>query len=198
MQIEINLLPNSSGPRKSKAIKLTTKQLWMAGATAGVLMVVGIGFFFVSSRSAKREYVALNEEMVLLQPQQQRVKQVKEQLTLLQEKAVALSAFSDSHSLWSPRLEHLAGLVPEYMWLSELKVNDDEILELKGSALLRGTEGGAKSVGQFMKGLRANALFGSQYIDIDLESMQRREIKQAVVMDFELIFHPMEKGETDE
>ncbi|MBN1586004.1 MAG: PilN domain-containing protein [Candidatus Omnitrophica bacterium] len=195
MFIQINLLPDARSGRRRKALKLPAKQLVTIAAAVVILAAVGIGAVVFLRGQGRREYAALTQEMQVLEPQRQHLAQLQKRWGKLGHRTSLLGSMEETRALWAGKLERLSAAVPGLLWLTELVVDDEGSVEIKGTALQQGEEGGAKAVGEFMKALRDDELFSSHYVEIELQSMQRRRIENVQVMDFALGAVPKKPGE---
>lgn len=189
--IEINLLP-SELRRKKERITLPREFYVIGMMILGFLIVLhaatGVMIKWKRYRVAK-----LSRRWTELAPVKKEIDIVKREIADLSQRVGGIDQLMVKRFLWSEKLNQLSDLIVPGIWLRELFLGSSvqlkdspPTLTLKGSVIsLRGEE--MAVVGKFMANLKQNKGWSFDFDNIELQSIQRREIKGTEIMDFVLI-----------
>ncbi len=134
----------------------------------------------------------LRREWKSLQSQNEKLKQVQEGLQALQRQAEALQTIKATPAKWAPRLALFSDALIPQMWLTHLDYTQGKSLRLEGSALV-GSAAESDSSGQVTKllqHLKEQPGFHQWFSDVQLESVQHRQIQNEDLVDFVLLLTP--------
>lgn len=183
--IEINLLPEHLRKKKGKKIQLQNVPIIPLGV--GLLGFLFFVYLLVTliggcnTRSLKR----LNEKWAAMLPRWKEVHALKSEREALEQKIAVIDQLMATRLLWAKKLDELNNLVPAGIWLTSLSLNLPDSLIIKGSVVSRyGDE--MASVGKFMRNLEGDKSFFHEFESLELESIQRKRIKEIEVANFTL------------
>ncbi len=204
--IEINLLPKEY---RTKKVELPSFSLIPV-----ISIIVCIHLLLAIASNVKARSLAdLEERWQALQPDKEIADAVKNELTTMRERIDAIDNLIQGRVSWSKKLSDLSDAMIPGVWLNklwleqktvlvktELKAPDAEgggpksatrerivqTLHLSGSVIATGGEETA-AIGRFIKSLKNNAGFFSDFTEIETTSIQRSRLKEVEVMDFELV-----------
>ncbi len=124
--IEINLLPREL---RTSGSGLHLPKVAVAGLVAGVVVLAGLGAvtFWQMNRISKAE--------AQVQRAQQRVDSMKDDIALvdrltgvkksISQRLEAIEALDHNRGEWTQNLEDVAAVIPDYLWLSSFRRNDN-------------------------------------------------------------------------
>lgn len=188
---------------KISVLKIT---IFAAGIVVAVqIAVFGFGIFGgIIFNSMERNY-----KQIL--PGKQEAEQLKAQVSVMNKKVTAIDELMVKRFSWAQKLNDLSDSVTPGIWLTQLdyderiierpkavaniskgqegKVATEKILEryliISGAASSMGEEGTAL-IGRFIKGLKENQTFYSDFSDIELGSIKREQFGAQEIMTFKI------------
>jgi len=176
--IQINLLPPEMrvAARGSAAAQLPWRRIgfWVAGLAMLISVVLPLNNGLRAHRLER-----LRGEWKALQPQLEKLKQ-----------AVILQGVKAPQVKWSPRLALLADALVPQVWLTHLEYAQGKNLRVEGSALVGLAGDGSGQVTQFMQHLKERPEFHQWFDNVELESVQHRQIQNEEIVDFVLLLTP--------
>lgn len=183
--IEINLLPKELRKKKKVAFKMPEVNV--------KILPIGIGFFAIliltqlalgmAISSKTKAFESLNEEWNKIFPEKREVDALKKEVNEIERKVDIIDQLIVKRTLWSRKLSDLSNSMISGIWLTKLSLQKNKQLNIEGNAYSSyGDE--TAVVGRFIKSLKENEDFFSDFSKIELGQIQRRSIKDAEVMRF--------------
>ena len=203
--IEINLLPKG---RVKKKVELP--EIPFVPLLAGVLgFIVIVHLLFSLSLNLKTGTLRrLEKKWEEIAPYKEDADKVILELTTMRSKMNAIDRLIQGRMSWAKKLSDLNDAIIPGVWLNRLWIEEranqqalmsqrgrtqDEAgagivrtLRLNGSVIVTGGEETA-AVGKFMWSLKNHPGFFADFTEIESAYMQRNQVKDAEVMDFELV-----------
>lgn len=188
--IRINLLPPEL--RAKEGVKLPREFYIVAISMLSFLIILHAATGMIIKWKMKHK-VGLMQMWTELAPVKKKVNIVKQELSDLSQRVGGIDQLVVKRFLWSEKLNQLSDLIAPGIWLSELSLTPalparglPASLNLKGSVISQYGEEMA-IVGKFMANLKKHKGFSEDFANIELKLIQRREIKDAEIVDFVLI-----------
>ena len=215
--IELNLLPLELRKKKSAfsfeklpdAARVPMQFLsrlplrlvgFYAGGALLVLYTLAVLGVFVNQHALNR----LKKEWEQVAPQREKINLLSSEYAELDAVEKAVQKLNH-HFSWSKKLQDLSGAMVRGVWLRELSIGErhrdtasqqgatggvgklpEKLLILTGSAA--SSKGDQTAVvGRFIRSLKENQDFFSDFTNVELESIKRRSIQSQDVMDFKII-----------
>lgn len=214
--IEINLLPPEIKKRKRKIELPDISFLPIVAGLLGVIIIIHLLLGMTLSLKAK-SLKRLERKWETILPDEQVADRMKSELTAMRGKIGAIDKLMKNRRSWARRLNDIsdsmiAGVWLNKLWLEnrvitqepavkndaggsggkvkEIKAESKKIvirsLHLAGSVIAAGGEETA-TIGKFIRGIKDNESFFSDFKDIESASIQRTKLKEEEIMNFELI-----------
>lgn len=181
--IEINLLPDNLRINKQEAAgwdKII--QFCRVGIVvlAGINIVLFLACLFYGYRDS-----ALVKVFAGISSNNSDIAAIKNDISAAEEKIKLVDKLTQSgYSQWAMRLNKLSSLLPRGVWFSRIRIAKDA-LEIQGSVVsLKGNE--IEILNEYLKALRADALFYPGLKSIELGPIARSVIFGVEVTDFSL------------
>ncbi|MFH0839946.1 MAG: hypothetical protein V1883_02890 [Candidatus Omnitrophota bacterium] len=212
--IEINLLPHEI---KRKRRKIELPDISFLPVLAGFLGIIIIIHLFVGLMVAMKAktFKGLERKWQSVLPNKEEADNIKAELTSTRTKIDTIDELIETRRSWAVRLNDISDSMIPGVWLNKLwlekrviiqevreaKTNSEKgatkaakepkktiirTLHLNGSVIAGGGEETAV-IGKFIRSLKDNKNFMPDFSDIESASIQRTKLKDAEVMDFELI-----------
>lgn len=189
MMIKINLVPeDSQRKQKGQAFQQILKGVSLekvVGISVGViLLLVAIhvileSLIFVNLMRHQKQ----KSEWSAMAPERGRVGKVLENLDILRKKISAVEKITvEQRVSWSEKLNIISNVLPQGVWLEKISLSDDVFL-IKGSAVSKKNDE-MSIVGNFSSNLKKKKQFMSGLQDIEVGSIQRRNIQSTQIADF--------------
>ncbi len=186
--IQINLLPPEMRvAARGSAVQLPWRRIGLR--VAGLAMLISVVLPLNNGLRAHR-LERLRGEWKALQPQREKLTQVQNSLQSLTRQAEVLRGVKAPQAKWSPRLALLADALVPQVWLTHLEYAQEKNLRVKGSALVGLAGDGSGQVTQFMQHLKERPEFHQWFDNVELESVQHRQIQNEEIVDFVLLLTP--------
>ncbi len=216
--IRINLLPKEAQGSASSLLVLGLPWKLISRAVIGGVVIGSVGLL-VTNQIHARTLVMLTAEWNHLQPERAKLEQNQEALKALQNRTSILKALKEPEAQWAPRLNLLSDALVSQLWLIYLEfdlTNDSStkpataagspavppknpaaktssktatLLTLKGSAFVTDTGSGAP-VNRYLQRLKEQPEFRRWFRNVELKSVEQRQIHQEQVSDFEILLTP--------
>jgi len=214
--IEINLLPPEIKKRKRKIELPDISFLPIIAGLLGVIVIIHLLLGMTLALKAK-SLKRLERKWETVLPNKQKADKMKSELTAMRGKIDAIDKLIKNRRSWARRLNDISDAMIPGVWLNKLwlenriiiqepvvrsdtgeaggKVKETKVepkkivissLHLNGSAIAAGGEETA-TIGKFIRSLKDNENFFSDFKDIESASIQRTKLKDEEIMDFELI-----------
>jgi hypothetical protein len=211
--IEINLLPQELKKRRKK---IELPDISFLPVVAGLLGGIIILHLLLGTMLALRigNLKRLEKRWQAILPDKEKADKLKAEFTATRNKVDAIDKLEQSRHSWARRLNDISDAMIPGVWLNKLwlekrvivqerpEKNDSEetdaktkaepkktiirTLHLNGSVIAAGGEETA-IIGKFIRSLKDNQEFFSDFKDIESASIQRTKLKEEETMDFELI-----------
>jgi len=203
--IEINLLPKEMRRRKIDLPDISLMPI--------VILIVVLHLTLSFSANMKGKSLSLLEKKWEgLQPNKQIAEELTGELTAMRTKIDVIDDLIQGRMNWSLKLSDLCDAMISGVWLNKLWLEERVIIErmetknqeggdrpniitrervvrtlhLNGSVIATGGQETA-AIGKFIKSLKNNRSFFSDFTEIETSSIQRSRLKDLEVMDFELV-----------
>lgn len=206
--IEINLLPEELKKKASpfgkidfSAFKLEKVPILPIAAGFVALLValevlaLGLGIYYNIS------FGALKKRYDLIMPQKSQADALKAQYDMIHKRAAAIDELMGKRFSWARKLNQLSDAVTPGIWLSELDYSEQaddiarpassKVSSLPGMLIINGYaagvgEQGASLVGKFIKSLKDDPGFYSDFGDIKLVAVKSDKAENQEVMSFKI------------
>ncbi len=187
--IKINLVPEDlQKKQKGQAFQQVLK-----GVPLEVLVGVSVGVivFLVVIHIALESLIFVNlinhqnqkSEWSSIAPERERVDKVLENLDILRKKIDAVEKITVEQRIsWSEKLNVISNVMPQGVWLEKISLSDNVFL-IRGSAVSKKSDE-MTIVGNFSSNLKKQKEFMDGLQDIEVGSIQRRNIQSTQVADF--------------
>lgn len=206
--IEINLLPKEL---RKKKIELPSINISVIPIVVAVLMIHLLLVF--STNMKARTLTRLENKWQDILPEKEDAERLKGELTKMREKIDAVDGLIQGRMSWAKKLSDLSDAMMQEVWLNRLWLEQKIILQrvepeksegggaqagaatkgtvvktlhIDGSVIATGGEEAA-AIGKFIRNLKNNKAFFADFKEIETTSIQRSQLKDVEVMDFELI-----------
>lgn len=204
MFIEINLMPSDMRVVKKEPQEIKVHLIINAIMVGTFILFVAIGSF-VLSRKNILHYMELRWKK--LEPQKKEVDALKAQIAERKARYTTIDQLIKDRFLWSKKLNIISDVLVDGVWLNSVTYQQQFVssqekgampkltrnLMISGTAIAQ--QGGEMSnVGRFMKNLKDNPDFFTDFKGVEMSSMQRRSIVDVEVMDFSLLFQFKEEN----
>lgn len=214
--IEINLLPPEIKKRKRKIELPDVSFLPIVAGLLGVVIMIHLSLGMILALKAK-SLKRLERKWETILPDEQVAGRMKSELTAMKSKIDAIDKLMKNRRSWARRLNDISDSMIAGVWLNKLwlenrvitrepvvksdtggsggKVKETKTepkkivirsLHLAGSVIAAGGEETA-TIGKFIRGIKDNENFFSDFKDIESASIQRTKLKEEEIMNFELI-----------
>lgn len=205
--IEIDLLPKEL--RKKKMDLPDISFLYIIASFVGIIIVIHLLLSLsinVKTKSLKR----LQNRWQVILPEKETADKLKCELTTMRNRIDGIDNLIQSRINWAKKLSDLSDAMIPAVWLNKMWLEKKVILQkaevkkgeetantepqsitvktlhLNGSVIATGGEETA-AIGKFIRSLKNNQGFFSDFSEIESVSIQRSRLKDIEVMDFELI-----------
>ncbi|MDP3788818.1 MAG: hypothetical protein Q8R48_00265 [Candidatus Omnitrophota bacterium] len=214
--IEINLLPPEIRKRKRKIELPDISFLPIVAGLLGIIIIIHLLLGMTLALKAK-SLKRLERKWATVLPDNQEADKMKSELTAMRGKIDAIDKLIKNRRSWARRLNDISDSMISGVWLNKLWLESRVIIQepavktdtgeasgkvkeakaepkkivirslhLNGSAIAAGGEETA-TIGKFIRSLKDNENFFSDFKDIESASIQRTKLKEEEIMDFELI-----------
>ena len=186
--IRINLLPPEiRAAQPHREISVPWKLL--VRGPAGLLIAVSF-WLLISNQWHAYGVKRLKAEWERLQPDRTRLEQILGNTQRLKKQTEILSAVKAPESNWAPRLNLLSNALVSQVWFRSLEYARGQPLRLEGSALVDVAGDSRAQVTLFLQRLKEEPDFHRWFRDVELKTVEHRQIRQEEVVDFTLLLTP--------
>ena len=206
--IEINLLPKEL---RKKKIELPNINISFVPIVV-VVLGVHLSLYFSAGMKA-RTLARLEKRWEEILPQKENADKLKGELTRMRGKIDAVDGLIQGRMSWAKKLSDLSDATIQGVWLNRLWLEQKIVLQkvtakigegsgaqistvpkkvivrtlhLDGSVIGAGGEEAA-AIGKFIRSLKNNQEFFADFKEIEATSIQRSQLKDVEVMNFELL-----------
>ena len=186
--IEINLAPEELRKKRKKRLLPGGLQIPMEvviGSAGGLIILLFLVHVFltISLIIKKTQYNGLNAKWEQVRPQKESVDKILQELRSLQAQHEDVKTMIETGNIvWSQKLNILSDSLPKGVWLRSI-VLKEKMFYIDGSAISR-QDNEMIGVHNFVSILKASPDFLSNLSDLELGSIQSRDVKNIEVADF--------------
>ena len=189
--IEINLLPVEMRKKKIDYVKLNLQmgnfKLFIGGIVAGILILM-ILVLSMGSSVRKKQTLNLMAKEAVIAPKKSQIEIVNREVMVLNNKMEGVSELTKRNFLWAKKLNELSDLVLPGIWFTRIHTDLDQTFIIEGSVISK-KEGAMAIVGKFIKSLRGHSSFFKDFSNIELKTVQRKNIDEKDVVDFRIALY---------
>ncbi len=203
MKIQLNLIPGRVAPFKLKSLR---RIFFITSLLAFFLLIIAMGYIYIDNYYEIKDYrnqlALISKKYDILNKEVFQIMEYKREWDSLQHKISLVSELREKQIWWTPKLEALAELIPENIWIDKLSVQKSTqaprnlsspqaqayssiILILEGFAL-PGDNRGFRSIENFAQQLKENPSFSKIIQEINLTTATRTEREELSAMSFQL------------
>ncbi len=203
MKIQLNLIPGRVAPFRVKSLR---RILSITSLLAFFLLIIAMGYIYIDNYYEIKDYqnqlALISKKYDILNKEVFQIMEYKREWDSLQHKISLVSELREKQIWWTPKLQALAELMPENIWIDKLSVQKSTqasrkvsspqaqayssiILILEGFAL-PGDNQGFRSIENFAQRLKENPAFNKIIQEIDLTTATRTEREELSTMSFQL------------
>lgn len=203
MKIQLNLIPGKVAPFRVKSLR---RIFSITSFLAFFLLIIGMGYIYLDNYYEIKDYqnqlALISKKYDLLNKEVFQIMEYKREWDSLQHKISLVSELKEKQIWWTPKLQALAELIPENIWINKLsvqkstqaprkvsspqaQVHSSMVLILEGFAL-PGDNQGFRSIENFAQQLKENPSFSKIIQEIDLTTATRIEREELSAMSFQL------------
>ena len=192
--LKVNLLPEGARQAALSPIEQfhRTPLMWLVMGAMLVFVLV----LLVPLGIYGQQLHGLQVQIQALQPKKLEVDRAQRFVQGLRAQEAAFRGIKQGGGMWAERLNVLSDVTPEGVWFTELELDQDKGLIIRGSAI---SKGGSEmvSVGKLRSDLKANPDFAAAIEDIQIESIKRIQDKNIEIVQFTLACALREAPELD-
>lgn len=190
--IEINLVPQNSAKRRKRSagplgqgFNMPKEMIiGLVGGFFAILVIISV-LLQVTIFLRLAHLKSLRQQWQEMSATKAAVDKVTSQLRALQAKVKSMESVINIDSpQWAPKLSDISEALPRGVWLNRIVVNDQRVV-VEGSAMARGKDE-MINVHEFASSLRDKASFMEHLENLDVGSIQRKNIKTIDVADFSI------------
>jgi len=202
MKIQLNLIPGRVAPFRLKSLR---RIFSITSLLAFFLLIIAMGYIYIDNYYEIKDYrnqlALISKKYDILNKEVFQIMEYKREWDSLQHKISLVSELREKQIWWTPKLQALAELIPENIWINKLSVQKSTqaprnlsspqaqayssiILILEGFAL-PGDNQGFRSIENFAQQLKENPSFNKIIQEIDLTTATRTEKEELSAMSFQ-------------
>jgi len=203
MKIQLNLIPGRVAPFRLKSLR---RIFSITSLLAFFLLIIAMGYIYIDNYYEIKDYrnqlALISKKYDILNKEVFQIMEYKREWDSLQHKISLVSELREKQIWWTPKLQALAELIPENIWIDKLSVQKSTqaprnlsspqaqayssiILILEGFAL-PGDNQGFRSIENFAQQLKENPSFSKIIQEINLTTATRTEKEELSAMSFQL------------
>jgi len=203
MKIQLNLIPGRVAPFRLKSLR---RIFSITSLLAFFLLIIAMGYIYIDNyyeiKNYRNQLALISKKYDILNKEVFQIMEYKREWDSLQHKISLVSELRGKQIWWTPKLQALAELIPENIWIDKLSVQKSTqaprnlsspqaqayssiILILEGFAL-PGDNQGFRSIENFAQQLKENPSFNKIIQEIDLTTATRTEREELSAMSFQL------------
>ncbi len=208
MKIQLNLIPGRVAPFRLKSLR---RIFFITSLLAFFLLIIAMGYIYIDNYYEIKDYrnqlALISKKYDILNKEVFQIMEYKREWDSLQHKISLVSELRGKQIWWTPKLQALAELIPENIWIDKLsvqkstqaprkvsslqantvqtQVHSSVVLILEGFAL-PGDNQGFRSIENFAQQLKENPSFNKIIQEINLSTATRTEKEEILAMSFQL------------
>jgi len=193
--IEINLLPKEL---QKKKIKFEFPDLKFVPVAVGlVVLLITVQLIFSFTLALKRQHVkTLRKKWDDIKVQAKAAGALVEEADAIGNKIRKIEGVKTDRILWAKKLNELSDTIIPGMWFTSLSTEEGDegtYLYIKGYISSFWKDETAM-IAKFMKGLKENRSFSSDFEDVQLDAILKKRLKDVDVMSFSIKCYFKDKG----
>jgi len=191
--IEINLLPPEARKKEQNFKLPIPKETLVLFGGAVIVLLVLIHLLLMGALAAKKvKYLGLNMEWQKILPEKTKIDTLKSDQKEITEKIKSIDKLTKKGRMsWARKLNIISDVLPQGVWVRLINFSGKSLTIEGSSVSLRGEE--VILVNKFASALKNNADFYSDFKNLEVGSIKRRQIKNIEVADFILTANFQEK-----
>ncbi len=185
--IDINLLPEGLRKKRRLAqieILHLPKEviIGFVGALVGLLFIIHLVLFLFTIAN-KMSLSGLSRQWDKIQPQKKEADTLKQEISAIESRIRTLTSLKAHKTIsWSEKLNRISDSMVRGLWLTRVYFGEG-LLKIEGSAVSQKGEE-MINVGKFTSNLKGDKKFYADLRNIELTSIERKNIKAIEVVDF--------------
>ena len=213
---QINLLPTATKKRVPKFFpaggslelsELAPLIIFRSSVCAGICILLWLVLLFGLSRKEKA-LVILTEKVSVLATNPEAIEKLKKERAVLEKKVRVIENLSSRKFFWYEKLDLIARLIPEGVWLTEMYSNEERtqpqeeadssgnqlsaldtvtVLVIKGMAFAPKIQNAVGLIGNFITSLQSTESFAKDFAEIKLNTATKGAIGSTDVMNFDFL-----------
>lgn len=181
--IRINLLP--AGARRARTLSMKTlPRSPLIALAAAVLLLLPLGLIGLKAANRAR-LKRLSATLQTLAPQKHEADRINAEAEALRAQHRLLEQLNQRRSRWAQRLNALSDATPDGVWFTDLTVEPQRGISLKGYALTQGGEDMAR-IGRLVHDLKASPAFAGALTQLEIESINTKQDGPIELAEFSL------------
>ena len=205
MKIQLNLIPGRVAPFRLRSLR---RILSIASLLVFFLLIILMGYTYIDNyyqtKDCQNQLALVSKKYDILDKEVFQIMEYKREWDSLRLKISLISELKGNQIWWTPKLQALAELIPENIWINKLSVQKSIqalrkvpsptpkesqagaiTLVLEGFAL-PGDNRGFRSIENFAHQLKENPAFSKIIQEINLTTANRTEREKFSAMSFQL------------
>jgi Tfp pilus assembly protein PilN len=178
--IEINLLPEQKKPAVRISLK-GNELLLKARPFIAVFVLVHL-ILLVLGLNSYRILGQLNKRMAVLAPELEKLDDFNRKNDAFSKDTDAMNKLIGPRIKWAQKLDLLSSKLPYGIWFTEISLNEKSFT-LRGSVISQEKEE-LTLIKEFIAGLKSDREYFGDFKDLDLNSVQSRDVSGYSVLDF--------------
>ncbi len=181
--IEINLLPDELKVRikKTERDALTKQVLYLIPIVIAILILCHL-YFGLMLLTKNMQLNSLNAHLKSLEPQKKLIEDSRQELGLSARESGTAAALAAQRIVWSEKLNKLSINLPSGVWFTELDLTQKDLL-IRGSVVSTVNEE-MSLINRFIDTLKSDNAFMKDFVRLELNSVQRKNIGGYDTSDF--------------
>ena len=192
--IRINLLPPEARRKVSARKVLPVAVPWRrVGIGAAVFVAVSTVGLWAVNRVQAAMLGRLKAEWERLQPERTHLEESRRVFQSLQQRSQILHGVKAPEAKWAPRLNLFSDCLVSRLWFSSFRWRQGERARVEGSTLASSAASpGSAPISRFLQRLKEHQEFSHRFREVELQSVEQRQIAGEEVVDFSILFTPTE------
>ena len=181
--IRINLLPADARRARSLSMDKVPRSPLIALAAA-FLLLLPVGLLGLKAADQAR-LKRLSAILQTLAPKKQEADRLTIEADALREQQRLIDQLNQRRSHWAQRLNALSDAVPDGIWLTDLIVEPQRSISLKGDAIAQGGEEMVQ-IGRLLQDLKGSPAFAGVLTQLEIESINSKQDGTIELAEFSL------------
>ena len=181
--IRINLLPADARRARSLSMDKVPRSPLIALAAA-FLLLLPVGLLGLKAADQAR-LKRLSAILQTLAPKKQEADRLKVEADALREQQRLIDQLNQRRSHWAQRLNALSDAVPDGIWLTDLIVEPQRSITLKGDSIAQSGEEMVQ-IGRLLQDLKGSPAFAGVLTQLEIESINSKQDGTIELAEFSL------------